>query len=409
MNTKALKEESPIHNPEETALAERTIYSVLFALSLSHMLNDTLQSIIPAIYPLIKGPFKLSFLQIGIITLVYQMTASILQPFIGMYTDKKPHPYSLVAGMILTLSGLLVLSVANTYTLLLISVGMVGMGSSIFHPEASRIAYLASGKRHGLAQSIFQLGGNAGGSLGPLLAALIITPYGREYIGWFSILALFAMVIMFWAGKWYKKNIIRKKNVRSHATTQIIFSRNKVRFALFILLVLIFSKYFYMASMTSYFTFYLKDKFLVSDQVSQLYLFLFLFSVALGTMIGGPLGDKIGRKYVIWISILGVAPFSLLLPHANLFWTAILACLIGVIIASAFSAILIYAQELMPGKVGMVAGLFFGLAFGMGGIGSAVLGKLADVTSIEYVYQVCAYLPLIGLFTGLLPTIEKRN
>lgn len=309
--------------------------------------------------------------------------------------------------MLLTLSGLLLLSVANSYALLLFSVGMVGVGSSIFHPEASRIAFLASGKRHGLAQSIFQLGGNAGGSLGPLLAALIITPYGREHIGWFSILAVFAMCVMFWAGRWYKRNIIRNRSSKPSGKPAAIYSRNKIYWALFILLMLIFSKYFYMASMTSYFTFYLKDKFLVSDQVSQLYLFMFLFAVALGTIIGGPLGDKIGRKYVIWISILGVAPFSLMLPYANLFWTAVLACIIGIILASAFSAILIYAQELMPGKVGLIAGLFFGLAFGMGGIGSAVLGKLADSTSIEYVYKICAYLPLIGLLAGFLPKEKK--
>lgn len=403
------KETLHTHIPESQnhLSPEKTVYSILFALCISHMLNDTLQSIIPAIYPLIKDPFHLSFFQIGIITLVYQLTASILQPFIGLYTDKKPHPYSLLVGMLLTLSGLLLLSVANSYALLLFSVGMVGVGSSIFHPEASRIAFLASGKRHGLVQSIFQLGGNAGGSLGPLLAALIITPYGREHIGWFSILAVFAMCVMFWAGRWYKRNIIRNRSSKPSGKPAAIYSRNKIYWALFILLMLIFSKYFYMASMTSYFTFYLKDKFLVSDQVSQLYLFMFLFAVALGTIIGGPLGDKIGRKYVIWISILGVAPFSLMLPYANLFWTAVLACIIGIILASAFSAILIYAQELMPGKVGLIAGLFFGLAFGMGGIGSAVLGKLADSTSIEYVYKICAYLPLIGLLAGFLPKEKK--
>lgn len=395
----------------ESQRTDTAAFSILIALSVSHLLNDTLQSLIPSIYPLIKGSFKLSFFQIGMITFVYQMMASILQPFVGHYTDKKPKPYSLIIGMSFTLIGLLCIAFAGNFYMILVSVALIGIGSSVFHPEASRIAHLAAGDRHGTAQSIFQLGGNAGSSLGPLLAALVITPFGRYNVAWFGIAALLAIFIMYKVGQWYRIRIrenIKKIKQKTTVINNALTSRQKY-FALVILMMLVFSKYFYLASMTSYFTFYLIDKFHVSDQTSQLFLFLFLFSVAAGTMIGGPVGDRIGRKYVIWVSILGVAPFTLLLPHANLFWTGILVVFIGVILSSAFSAILVYAQELIPGKIGMVAGLFFGLAFGMGGIASAVLGNMADKIGIQAVYRICAYLPLIGILTALLPNIEHKK
>lgn len=394
-----------------TATLEKTVFPILLMISMSHLLNDTIQSLIPAIYPIVKDSLKLSFSALGIITFVFQLSASLLQPFIGAYTDRKPQPYFLVMGMAFSLIGLVLLAFSHTYTLVLVSVALVGIGSSVFHPEASKVAFLASGKRKGLAQSLFQLGGNAGSSIGPLLAALIIAPFHQERLAWFSVLAMLAMIVLMRVASWYKEHMaLRQKKKRSIATEDLVpLSRKKVIFAVTILLVLIFSKYFYMASMTSYFTFYLIDKFHVSVSSAQMYLFLFLFSVAAGTLIGGPLGDRIGRKYVIWISILGVAPFTLMLPYANLFWTAVLTVIIGVILSSAFSAILVYAQELMPGKVGMIAGLFFGLAFGMGGLGSALLGQLADHTSIRYVYQVCSFLPLLGLLTGFLPETHKRK
>lgn len=391
-------------------IAEGTVFSVLIALSVTHMLNDTLQSLIPAIYPIVKESLHLSFSQVGLITLTFQLSASILQPLVGFYTDRRPQPFSLAIGMSFSLLGLICLSLASSFPMVLVSVALVGVGSAIFHPEASRLAHMASGGRHGMAQSLFQVGGNAGSSLGPLLAALIIVPLGQFHLIWFSLAALLAIVIMLRISKWYLQNThrIKKKKVAAHAGGAQL-SRTKVTIALVILLVLIFSKYFYMTSLTSYYTFYLIDKFHVSVQSAQLYLFIFLFSIAAGTFLGGPLGDRIGRKYVIWISILGVAPFALLMPHANLFWTCILSIFIGVILSSAFSAILVYAQELMPGKVGMIAGLFFGFAFGIAGIGSALLGELADRTSIAYVYKVCAYLPLIGLLTGFLPNIERKR
>lgn len=390
-------------------VAEKTVFSILIALSFSHLINDTIQSLIPAIYPIVKDSLHLTFSQVGLITLTYQLTASLLQPLVGLYTDKKPQPWSLAIGMGFSLLGLISLSQAHNFPLVLVSVGLVGIGSSIFHPEASRLAYMASGGRHGMAQSLFQLGGNAGSSIGPLLAAMIIVPKGQGSISWFSLAALLAIVVMINIGAWYRNNThrIRSKSKSNAGADQVQLSSGRIAFALSILLVLIFSKYFYMASMSSYYTFYLMDKFHVSVQSAQIYLFIFLSAIAAGTFIGGPVGDRIGRKYVIWVSILGVAPFSLLLPHASLFWTAVLSVFIGVILSSAFSAILVYAQELVPGKVGMIAGLFFGLAFGMGGIGSALLGKLADNTSINYVFSVCAYLPLIGLLTGLLPDVEK--
>ncbi len=395
-----------------TLNTSQTVYPILFAISLSHLLNDLIQSVIPAIYPLLKSNYALSFTQIGIITLVFQLTASILQPFVGSYTDRKPNPRSLVIGMTFSLIGLLFMAFASDFYYILASVCLIGMGSSVFHPEASRVAHLASGGKKGLAQSIFQVGGNAGSAAGPLLAALIVIPFGQKYIGWFGLLALLAIVVLTFVGKWYQRNIQSRsaqKSTSKNLTELRPVSKNRVIISIIILLVLIFSKYFYMASMTSYFTFYLIDRFGVSVQQSQIYLFVFLASVAAGTIMGGPLGDRYGRKLIIWVSILGAAPFTLLLPHMNLGATIILSVLIGLIISSAFSAILVYATELIPGKVGMIAGLFFGFAFGMGGIGSAVLGSLADKTSIEHVFSICAYLPLIGIITGFLPDIERKK
>lgn len=394
------------------AIAEKTVFPVLVALSFSHLLNDTIQSLIPSIYPLVKDTLQLSFSQVGMITFTYQLTASLLQPVVGTYTDRRPLPYSLPMGMCFTLFGLVLLAFASTFPMVLLSVGLIGVGSSVFHPEASRLAHMASGGRHGMAQSLFQVGGNAGSSIGPLLAALIIMPLGQRHVIWFSAAALLAIVILFNIGGWYKSNfhrIKKKKTVSKAATPKPILSREKTIYSLLILLVLIFSKYIYMSSLTSYYTFYLIDKFNVSVESSQLYLFIFLFAVAAGTFIGGPLGDRIGRKYVIWISILGVAPFTLLLPHANLFWTGVLSVFIGLILSSAFSAILVFAQELIPGKIGMISGMFFGFAFGIAGIGSALLGKLADLTSINYVFHLCSFLPLLGLVTAFLPNIGKSR
>jgi len=398
-------------NSSPKIIAEQTVFPILFALSFSHLLNDTIQSLIPAIYPIIKDSYHLSFSQIGLITLTFQMAASLFQPFVGLYTDKKPQPYSLATGMGFTLIGLITLSQSTNFYTILLAVALIGTGSSIFHPEASRMAHAASGGKRGLAQSVFQLGGNAGSSLGPLLAAWIIVPHGQVSVVWFSLIALLAIVVLTYVGNWYKGYLVKLKE-RAKTQAQVVannFSKNKVVLAIIILLVLIFSKYFYMASLTSYFTFYLIQKFDVSVQTSQIYLFVFLFSVAAGTLVGGPIGDKVGRKYVIWGSILGTAPFALLLPHANLFWTGVLIVPIGMILASAFSAILVYAQELIPGKVGLVAGLFFGFAFGMGGIGSALLGKLADAKGLTYVYHICAFLPLIGLLTAFLPNISTTK
>lgn len=388
-------------------VAEGTVFSILLTISFSHLLNDTIQSLIPSIYPIVKNSFNLNFAQVGLITLTFQLAASLLQPFIGFYTDRNPKPFSLAVGMSFTLIGLIFLSFSNSFISILISVGLIGIGSSIFHPEASKVAFMASGGKRGLAQSIFQVGGNAGSALGPLLAALIIVPYGRTHILYFCLLALIAIIVLITIGNWYKNNthLIKPKH-RTHGMESIpVFSKRKIIVSVAILLLLIFSKFFYLASMSSYYTFFLIDKFGLSVQGSQIHLFIFLASTAAGTLVGGPLGDRFGRKYVIWFSILGVAPFTLLLPYVNLFWTSILTVFIGFILSSAFSAILVYAQELLPGKVGMVSGLFFGLAFGMGGIGSAVLGVLADHTSIYFVFKVCAFLPLIGLITGFLPHI----
>lgn len=389
-------------------IAGKTIFPILLSISISHLLNDTIQSLIPSIYPVVKDSFNLNFSQIGIITLVFQLTASLFQPLVGLYTDRKPQPYSLAIGMVFTLAGLILVSQSKNYFMLLISVAVIGTGSSIFHPEASKVAYMASGGRRGLAQSIFQVGGNLGGSLGPILAAMIIVPFGQSSILWFSVLALVAIMVLLNVGRWYTHHMNMRKKTTT-ATHGHNLSKSKVGWSVVILLVLIFSKYFYMASITSYFTFYLIHKFNVSIQSSQVHLFIFLFAVATGTLLGGPIGDRVGRKYVIWFSILGVAPFTLLLPYASLFWTTVLSILIGVILASAFSAILVYAQELIPGKIGMISGLFFGFAFGMGGLGSALLGMLADKTSIDYVYHVCAFLPLIGVLTVFLPDIGTKR
>ncbi len=390
------------------ASPEQTRFRVLGAISFSHFLNDMIQSLLLSIYPLLKGEFSLSFTQIGLITLTYQITASLLQPLVGLYTDKHPKPYSLAVGMGATLIGLLVLSMAPNFETVLLAAALVGTGSSIFHPESSRIARLASGGRHGLAQSIFQVGGNTGSAVGPLLAAWIIIPRGQYAVAWFGLAALLAMGVLFKIGGWYKRQHLgsSKSKKTSNAAVGVVPPRVVAR-AIFILLVLIFSKYFYMASLSSYYIFYLMSKFNVSVQSAQVHLFVFLFAVAAGTMLGGPIGDRIGRKRVIWASILGVAPFTLMLPHADLMWTGVLTFVIGLILASAFSSILVFAQELMPGKVGAVSGMFFGFAFGMGGIGAAVLGSLADTHGIEYVYRLCAYLPLLGLLTAFLPNVER--
>ncbi|MFC6101022.1 MFS transporter [Olivibacter domesticus] len=402
--------EAPI-TPPTKEIVNKTVFSILFTISFTHLLNDMIQSVIPAVYPLIKTNFHLSFSQIGMITFTFQLTASLLQPFVGFYTDRTPRPNSLAIGMGFTLLGLILLSFATSFLMILVSVSLIGMGSSVFHPESSRVAHMASGGQKGLAQSIFQLGGNAGSAIGPLLAAIIIVPYGQANIIWFAFAAILAIAVLFRIGKWYREHLYLKNfnKVKLSSDFSPSLPKKRIIFSICILLVLIFSKYFYMASMTSYFTFYLIEKFQVSVQQSQIYLFAFLAAVAAGTMIGGPLGDRFGRKHIIWVSILGAAPFTLLLPYTNLFWTGALSVIIGLIISSAFSAILVYATDLMPGKVGMIAGLFFGFAFGMGGVGSAVLGRLADHTSIEYVFKICAYLPLIGIITGLLPNIEGRT
>jgi FSR family fosmidomycin resistance protein-like MFS transporter len=386
--------------------ALQTRFNVLLALSFSHFLNDMLQSLVIALYPLIKGEFHLNFVQIGAITLTYQICASLLQPVIGIYTDKRPQPYSLSVGMGFTLSGLVLLAVAASYSGVLVAAALIGTGSSIFHPESSRIARLASGGRHGLAQSIFQVGGNSGSAVGPLVAALIIIPFGQISIAWFAPVALLAMVILARVGSWYKRQHLQPRSVDArHAASPSPLSRRRVAWSMSILVLLLFSKYFYIASITSFYSFYLIDKFHVTVASAQIHLFLFLSASAIGTLFGGPIGDSIGRKSVIWASILGVAPFTLLLPYANLYWTGILAFIIGLILSSAFSAILVFAQELIPGKVGTVSGLFFGFAFGIGGIGAALLGAVADARGIEFVYRLCAYLPLLGVAAAFLPNL----
>ena len=388
--------------------AEGTTFAILGAISFAHLLNDLIQSLLPAIYPILKNSYGLDFGQVGLLTLAFQLTASLLQPFIGMYSDKRPMPYSLAAGMGVTLAGVILLSLASGFGTLLVAACLVGSGSAVFHPESSRVARLASGGQHGLAQSVFQVGGNAGSALGPLLAAFIVVPHGQGSIAWFSIAALLAIVVLWMVGGWYSRRIAtRRTAARTAPAGHPGLSRGRVTATVFVLLALIFSKYFYMAALGSFYTFYLIETFHVSVRSAQVLLFLFQGSVAIGVLAGGPIGDRIGRKRVIWFSIVGALPFTLALPHASLVWTAVLTVPIGLILASAFSAILVYAQELMPGRVGTVSGLFFGFAFGMGGLGAAVLGELADHTSITLVYQVCAFLPLIGLMAALLPNIER--
>lgn len=398
---------SAVQTSTATQAGVKTAFTVLITISFCHFLNDMVQSLIPALYPMLKSSFHLDFGQVGLITLTYQLTASLLQPFVGFYTDKRPQPYSLAVGSGLTLLGLVALSLASSFPFLLMAASLVGMGSAVFHPESSRVARMASGGQHGLAQSLFQVGGNAGSSIGPLLAAFIVLPHGQLSIAWFSLTALLAMVVLTKVGSWSKIHRLPSgKSRAAHAGLHPAISTKRIVLALAVLIALIFSKFFYLASLSSYYTFYLINKFHVSVQSAQIYLFIFLGAVAAGTIIGGPVGDRIGRKLVIWWSILGVLPFTLILPYANLFWTGILTVVIGLILASAFSTILVYAQELIPGKIGMISGLFFGFAFGMGGVGAALLGQLADHTSITYVYHVCSFLPAIGILTALLPNIE---
>jgi FSR family fosmidomycin resistance protein-like MFS transporter len=393
-----------------TPSVEKTTFAVLFAVSFCHLLNDMMQALFPALYPTLKVQFHLSFAQIGLVTLAFQLTASLLQPAVGFFADKKPMPFSLPFGMVFTLVGLVVLSIAQSYGVLLFAAMLVGLGSSVFHPESSRVARMASGGRHGLAQSIFQVGGNIGSALGPLTAALVVLRWGQRSIAWYSLVALLAIFILWNVGVWYKTHgLTRMRKARLSMQANTGLPRRKVVFAVGILLTLIFSKYFYLASITSYYTFYLIRTFHVSVQNAQLHLFMFLASVALGTFLGGPLGDRFGRKYVIWFSILGALPFTLLMPHANLFWTGVLSVAIGIVISSAFAAIVVYGQELMPGNVGVVAGMFFGFSFGMGGLGAAALGELADLTNIGFVYLVCSFLPILGMLTVFLPQIETSR
>jgi FSR family fosmidomycin resistance protein-like MFS transporter len=385
-----------------------TAFTVLSALSFCHFLNDMMQSLLPAMYPMLKTGLHLDFGQIGLLTLTYQLTASLFQPLVGLYTDRRPLPYALASGMGFTLVGLLLLANANSFVMLLFAAAVIGIGSSIFHPESSRLARLASGGRHGFAQSLFQVGGNAGSAIGPLAAAFIVLPQGQRSVAWFALAALVGMVLLTKVGAWHSRHHLQKaRRPVSHAS--LALSRGKVIGALSVLVVLIFSKYFYLASLTSYYTFYLIERFHVSVWAAQVHLFVFLAAVAVGTIVGGPIGDRIGRKRVIWFSILGVLPFTLVLPHANLFWTGVLTVPIGLILASAFSAILVYAQDLVPGKVGMISGLFFGVAFGMGGLGAAVLGELADTIGILRVYALCAWLPIIGVLAALLPDVAPRR
>jgi len=394
---------------------EKTVFKILLTISFCHLLNDTLQSLIPAIYPLLKNAFHLDFGQVGLIALTLQLTASILQPLVGLYTDRRPQPYSLALGMGITLAGLLALALAPSYATVLAAAALMGIGSAVFHPESSRVARMASGGQHGMAQSLFQVGGNAGSALGPLFAAFVLTK-GQSSLAWFSLLAFFGIVLLANIGTWTKrhkshspKSITVDAAYLAAAPAHAPLPTGKIVLSLAILVALMFSKFFYLASLMSYYTFYLMGKFHMSLQNAQLHLFIFLGAVAAGTIIGGPVGDRIGRKYVIWVSILGVLPFTLLLPYSNLFWTSVLSVIIGLILASAFSAILVYAQELLPGRIGAVSGLFFGFAFGLGGIGAALLGKLVDLTSLNFVYHLCSFLPTIGILTAFLPDLAPAK
>jgi len=401
---------SPVQTDTPKQTAEKLVFSILLAAAFCHFLNDMVQSLIPAIYPILKKSFHLDFSQVGLITLTYQITASLLQPLIGHFNDRHPRPYSLAVGMGFTLVGLVTLSRVTTYPMLLAGAALVGMGSAVFHPESSRVVRTVSGGHHGFAQALFQVGGNAGSSLGPLLAAFVVLPNGQSSLAWFSAVALLGIIVLARVGHWSKRNRPQPKRARSAKTEyHPLLSPRKVYLSLAVLIALMFSKFFYLSSLNSYYTFYLMSKFHLNIRDAQIHLFMFAGAIAAGTIIGGPIGDRIGRKYVIWCSILGVLPFTLALPYANLFWTSILSVVIGVILASAFSAILVYAQELMPGKIGMISGMFFGLAFGMAGVGAALLGNLADHTSIDFVYKLCSFLPAIGLLTGFLPNLETRR
>ncbi|QXH59784.1 MFS transporter [Pseudomonas azerbaijanorientalis] len=405
MSTTTLSSPSP--TVSVASQASPLVMRVIGACALAHLINDLIQAVLPSIYPMLKATYGLSFTQVGLITLTFQLTASLLQPWIGFYTDRHPKPWLLPAGMVCTLIGILMLSMVGSFPAILVASALVGVGSSTFHPETSRVARLASGGRYGLAQSTFQVGGNAGSAFGPLLAAAIIIPYGQGNVAWFGLFAVFAILVQYGLSRWYRNHLnLFKLKQGSKATHGL--SKRRVTFALIVLALLVFSKYFYMASFTSYFTFYLIEKFDLSVANSQLYLFLFLGAVAAGTFFGGPIGDRIGRKRVIWFSILGAAPFTLVLPYVDLFWTGVLSMIIGFILASAFSAIVVFAQELVPGNVGMIAGVFFGLMFGFGGIGAALLGHLADIHGIEYVYTLCSFLPLLGILTILLPSTGQR-
>ena len=393
--------------PQTSTAAQTTTFSVLFAISFCHLLNDMMQSLIPAIYPSLKEMFSLSFAQVGLITFVFQCTASLLQPVVGLVSDKRPMPFSLPVGAGFTMIGLVGLGMAQSYAMVLLAAAVVGIGSSVFHPESSRVARMASGGRHGLAQSLFQVGGNTGSALGPVLAAYVVLTYGHRSIAWCALFAVISVVVLWNVGRWYKNHGLARMPLRRSAVAQTGLTRRQVAFSVTILLMLIFSKYFYLTSITSYYTFYLIHHFHVSVQNAQLHLFLFLAAVAAGTFVGGPVGDKVGRKLVIWVSILGILPFTLILPYADLFWTSVLSVVIGMILASAFSAIVVFGQELMPGRIGMVSGMFYGFSFGMGGIGAALIGLLADHKGIEFTYWVCSFLPAIGLLTAFLPDIEK--
>ncbi len=397
----------PAPGADPLRAAGRTAVGILAAISFCHLLNDMLQSLLPALYPMLRGTYRLTFTQIGLLTFTFQFTASLLQPLVGALADRTPRPYSLAAGMGFTLLGLVLLAFADRYGLLLLAAALIGTGSSVFHPESSRVARMASGGKHGLAQSVFQVGGNLGTAAGPLLAAFIVLPRGQSSVAWFSGAALIGMVVLVNVGHWYKAHGLARLAQTGTRTART--PHRHVALAIVVLLALVFSKYVYLASLTSYYTFYLIDHFHVSVRSSQLHLFVFLASATVGGMLGGPLGDRLGSKYIIWASILGVLPFTLLLPHANLFWTSVLTVPIGLVISSAFPAIVVYAQDLLPGRTGMVAGLFFGLAFGMGSVGAAVLGRLADHFGIDFVYGICAFLPLIGLLAAFLPDIEQQH
>jgi FSR family fosmidomycin resistance protein-like MFS transporter len=407
MSTPSLADDTGVPKEMAPARAETTVFRVIFAISFCHLLNDMMQSLLPAIYPGLKSGFHLSFGQIGLITLAYQITASILQPLVGLYADRRPTPLALPGGTLFSLAGLLVLSAAHNYTVLLIGASLLGVGSSVFHPESSRVARMAAGARHGLAQSLFQVGGNAGQALGPLAAALVVVRWGQSSLAVFALLALLSGAVLWTVATWYKHHGLARFKAGGSGRKALALPKGQAGRGVAILLALIFSKYVYLASLTSYFTFYLIHRFAVSVERAQLQLFVFLAAVAVGTVVGGPFGDKVGRKPVIWFSVLGALPFTLLLPHVDLFWTTPLTVLIGLILASAFPAIVVFGQELMPGKVGMVSGLFFGFSFGMGGLGAAALGQLADTFGIVTVYQVCAFLPAIGILAAALPNTRR--